>query len=157
MGVMKRMVRTGGSRGIGDNMLMMNFGVGTFFDRSRIQRAVDRAKRRVLVRQGAYVRTVAQHLIHERPGASRPGNPPHSHRGFLRDQIYYAYDLAAESVVIGPRVFTPNRDVPALLEFGGLGFQPGRSGHYPARPYMGPALEQSRPKLAEFWQGSVRG
>ncbi len=140
----------------------LGLGIGVnpsmFFNTRRVRRAVDKAKRRVLIRQGAYLRKVAQHLIHRRPGASRPGNPPHSHVGLLRDQIFYGYDRAAESVVVGPHVFNAGRDVPGVHEFGGT--LPSRRGHraarYPARPYMGPALERSEPKLARFWHDSVK-
>lgn len=130
-----------------------------FFDRRSIARAVDRARRRALVRSGAYVRTVAKRSIRRRKGPSRPGQPPHSHVGLLRDQIFYAYDPRRESVVVGPRVFHEARDVPGVLEFGGtLPVGPrGRAARYPARPYMGPALERSEPKLAEFWRNSVKG
>ncbi len=127
-----------------------------FFNAPAVQQAVDRAKRRVLIQQGAYLRKVAQHLIHRRRGASRPGNPPHSHAGLLRDQIFYGYDRAAESVIVGPRVFKPSVDVPGVLEFGGVLAGPRRFAHYPARPFMGPALERSEPKLAAFWHDSVK-
>lgn len=129
-----------------------------FFNTRRVRDAVDRAKRRVLIRQGSYLRTVARHLIHRRRGASAPGNPPHSHVGLLREQLFYGYDRPAESVVVGPRVFKPNLDMPGVHEFGGT--LPSRRGHraarYPARPYMGPALERAEPKLASFWHDSVK-
>ena len=143
------------ARGLG---LHIGVDPSLFFDTRTVTRAVDRAKRRVLIQQGAYLRKVAQHLIHRRRGASRPGNPPHSHSGLIRDQIFYGYDRAAESVVVGPRVFT-RRDAPGVHEFGGT--LPSRRGkraaRYPARPYMGPALERSEPKLAALWHDSVKG
>lgn len=136
--------------------LDLRIGVDTsmFFSTRAVRQAVDRAKRRVLIQQGAYLRKVAQHLIHRRRGASRAGSPPHSHAGLLRDQIFYGYDRAAESVVVGPRVFNRS-DAPGVLEFGGRHPRTGR--RYPARPFMGPALERSEPKLASFWQDSVKG
>jgi len=126
-----------------------------FFDTRAVRRAVDKAKRRVLIQQGAYLRKVAQNLIHRRRGASRPPHPPHSHVGLLRDHIFYGYDRAAESVVVGPRVFSAALDIPGLLEFGGRHPRTGRQ--YSPRPYMGPALERSGPKLAEIWEDSVKG
>jgi len=125
-----------------------------FFNTRRVRDAVDRAKRRVLIRQGSYLRMVARHMIHRRRGASRPGHPPHSHVGLLRDQIFYGYDRAAGSVVVGPRVFKASRDIPGLLEFGGR--HPRTGAVYQARPYMGPALERAEPKLASFWHDSVK-
>jgi len=128
-----------------------------FFDRKAVRDAVDRAQRRVLVRAGQYVRRVAQHSIHRRYGASRPGHPPHSHSGLLRDQIFYGYDRAAGSVFIGPRLFRAARDVPGLLEEGGVSVWRRRPARYPPRPFMGPALERSEAKIADLWKDSVRG
>jgi len=125
-----------------------------FFDRRRVESAVQRARYRVLRQQGAYLRTVAKRSIQRRKGPSSPGEPPHSHSGLLRGQIFYGYDRATESVVVGPRIFS-RRDVPGLLEHGGR--HPRTRSRLAARPYMGPALARSAPKLAEFWKGSVKG
>ena len=141
------------ARGLG-----INIGVGldttVLFNTRAVTQAVDRAKRRVLVAQGAYLRKIAQHQIPDRRGPSRPGNPPHSHTGILRQRLFFAYDRAAESVVVGPQVFNPS-DAPGLLEHGGLIPRTGKP--LAARPFMGPALERAEPKLASLWHDSVKG
>jgi len=111
--------------------------------------------------------------------ASPPGTPPYTHTGFLRDDILYSYDAVHQSAVIGPwRKPWLNQ----LHEYGGLTpmivvrgprgttwLQRAKSRvrrsnrviktmmvRYPARPFMGPALERSLPKLPQMWANSVR-
>lgn len=155
-----------------------------FFDRPKVQRAVDKAKRRALSRAGAFIRTTAKHSIRKRKGSAPPGSPPHSHVGLLRRLIFFGYDERTDSVVVGPVGFKRS-DAPHVLEFGGkvalktprmmrVG-QPGRDRRgrftrgklrrvdagtklaYAPRPFMGPALEKERPKLPKVWANSVRG
>ncbi len=106
---------------------------------------------------------------------SAPGTPPNTKRGFQKKNTFYAYDPVNRSVVIGPLWFPVINN---LIEFGGsaqyemwanpkgrtcvtLGKTPQRGGpwkhigsrmqHYPARPYMFPALERSQQKIASFF------
>jgi hypothetical protein len=155
-----------------------------FFDRPTVQRAVDKAKRKVLSRAGAFIRTTAKHSIRKRKGTSPPGQPPYSHEGSLRRLIFFGYDKATDSVVVGPIGFGHGR-APSLLEFGGSTktkrslrvrvARPGRDKRgrftkgryrrikagavlrYMPRPFMGPALERERPSLPKRWANSVRG
>lgn len=113
-------------------------------------------------------------------GSSKPGKPPHSRAGDLKHAIMF--EAERSGVVIGP---TENRigDVGRVHEFGGKRNRPnvyytktfgysattGKRGSvmreekrryrptYPARPFMGPALERVIPRLPEHWRGSVRG
>lgn len=48
-----------------------------FFDRPKVRRAVDKAKRQVLSRGGAFIRTTAKRSIRKRKGTAPPGKPPH--------------------------------------------------------------------------------
>lgn len=100
-----------------------------FFNRDKVLRAVDKAKREVLSKSGAAIRLTARHSIRKRKGIALPGQPPHSHEGTLRRFIYFGHDRAADSVVVGPmktnQVFF-SRDrrpvrgtVPSVLEHGG--------------------------------------
>ena len=73
-----------------------------FFDSPAVLRAVDRARRRVLSKQGAFLRTRARSLIRPRKTASAPGSPPHSHTGILRRFLYFSFDSATRTVVVGP-------------------------------------------------------
>jgi hypothetical protein len=86
----------------------------------------------VLSKFGAYVRTAAKSSIRKRKRASAPGSPPSSHTGLLKRFIYFGYDTAARSVVIGPvplnqvsftEDMRPVRGtVPESLEYGGTAY-----------------------------------
>ena len=135
-----------------------------FFDRKRVVRAVDKAKRKVLSRIGAFIRTAARTSIRSRKGTSKPGQPPYSHTGLLRKWILFGSDPQADSVVIGPVGFK-NSQAPHVLEFSGETKAPRwwqkRLGKKRIRirphPFMGPALEKERAKLPAMWAGSVKG
>ena len=132
-----------------------------FFDRKAVTGAVDRATRRVLSRFGAFVRTTAKHSIRKRKAISQPGNPPSSHVGHLRRLIFFGYEPAARSVVIGPTPFRGPAEAPPLLEYGGAARRRDRKGKvvravYRPRPFMGPAFEAERPKLPTMWANSVK-
>ena len=137
-----------------------------FFDSRRVRRAVDRAKRSVLSKAGAFVRRRARQLIRPRRRSARPGEPPSSHTGLLRRFIYFGYERESESVVVGPVPFPgrqpygPRTTVPEVLETGGTvtaaedGEQVTRN--YPGHPFMSPALEAERDNFADLWSDSVR-
>lgn len=135
-----------------------------FFDKQTVLRAVDKAKRAVLSRAGAFIRTTAKHSIRTKKGSAAPGRPPHSHEGSLRRLIYFGYDRAADSVVVGPVGFKRST-APNVLEFGGkTEVKRRRRGKVVKtratvreHAYMGPALEKERPNLPKRWAGSVRG
>ena len=137
---------------------------GLFFDKKAVLSAVDKAKRAVLSKAGAFIRTTAKHSIRTKKGSAPPGKPPHSHEGSLRRLIYFGYDRASDSVVIGPVGFK-RTTAPNVLEFGGKSeVKRRRRGKVvktratiQERPYMGPALEKERPNLPKRWAGSVRG
>lgn len=135
-----------------------------FFDKQTVLRAVDKAKRAVLSKAGAFIRTTARHSIRTRRGSAPPGKPPHSHTGLLRRFIYFGYDRASDSVVVGPVGFSRST-APRALEFGGKTEVKRRRRRgkvvktraiIAARPFMGPALEKERPRLPRHWAGSVR-
>jgi len=146
-----------------------------FFDRAAVIGAVDAAKRKVLSKAGAFIRTAARTSIRKRKGSAPAGKPPHSHEGSLRRLILFGYDRHSDSVVVGPVGFK-NSTAPSVLEYGGpatvtrrrggrggRGGRDGRSGRpesrtvkIASRPYMGPALERERPKLPLLWRNSVR-
>jgi len=136
-----------------------------FFDRKAVRSAVDRTTRRVLSKFGAFVRRGAKSSIRKRKRASTPGEPPSSHTGLLRRFIFFGYDRSQRSVVIGPQRLNERiGDAPRALEHGGTstvieglrGKRKKRRVKMAARPYMGPAFEQEKPKLAAMWAGSIR-
>lgn len=106
-------------------MFTMEFAASKFFDPKAFDRPIAKAKKKILSQFGAYVRKVAQNSI--KTGAatqhSPPGVPPTGHSGSTRykDFIFYFYDAAGDSVVIGGAAL-PRRDsakVPQALERGG--------------------------------------
>ena len=135
-----------------------------FFDRPKVQRAVDAARRRVLSKAGAFIRQEARQSIRKRKGTSPPGRPPYSHVGLLRNLILFGYDERTDSVVVGPVGFKRSK-VPHVLEYGGVTtvtrFRRGkierRRVRIAPRPYMGPALAKELPKFPELWRNSIRG
>jgi len=132
-----------------------------FFDRKVVTSAVNRATRKVLSAFGAFVRTAAKHSIRKRKAVSHPGQPPSSHAGHLRRLIFFGYDPARKSVVIGPTPFRSEVEAPPLLEYGGRARRKDRKGKkvtatYGARPFMSPAFEQEKTKLPALWANSVK-
>jgi hypothetical protein len=92
-----------------------------FFDRRKVQDAMDRTTRRVFSRYGAVTRLDAKRSLRKRKSGapSPPGQPPRSRTGLLRRSIYYAADLRKRSVVIGPVRLSKGDDAPELHEYGG--------------------------------------
>ena len=132
-----------------------------FFDSKAVIGAVDRATHKVFSRFGAFVRTAAKHSIRKRKAVSQPGSPPSSHAGHLRRLIFFGYESARKSVVIGPTPFRGPAEAPPLLEYGGKARRRGRKGRmvmatYRPRPFMGPAFEAEKPKLPAMWARSVK-
>lgn len=134
-----------------------------FFDRAAVIGAVDAAKRKVLSKAGAFIRTAARTSIRKRKASAPAGSPPHSHEGSLRKLILFGYDRNSDAVVVGPVGFK-NSTAPNVLEYGGPAIVTRRRGErresrtvkIAARPYMGPALDRERPKLPLLWRNSVR-
>jgi len=142
-----------------------------FFDRPKVKRAVDRAQRRALSKAGAFIRQRARTSMRKRKGSAPPGSPPYAHEGSLRRLLFFAYDPASGSVVVGPVGFR-NSTAPNTLEFGGRATvtrrrrRPRNDGkrviesrrvRIEARPYMGPALKKELPGIPRAWSNSVRG
>ena len=90
----------------------------------------------------------------------------------LKGGIYYGWDPAERTVVIGPAKLRGAQTygsvtVPELLEYGGtvrlsdraarrLGVRRGTRARYEPRPYMGPAFEVGQQKLDDFWDRSLK-
>lgn len=81
--------------------------------------------------------------------ASKPGTPPHTRRGRLRNAI--VFDVENGNVVIGPTANLMDASAEPH-EYGGM----YKGEMYPARPFMGPALERVRDRLPSFWKDSIR-
>ena len=133
-----------------------------FFDKKAVRDKVDVGTRRVLSKFGAFVRRTARSSIRKRKKPSSPGSPPSSHTGLLKRFIWFGYEPARRSVVIGPARLTQKGrgEAPSLLEYGGTTRLEHRGKRKRAkvrpRPFMGPAFEKEEPKLPAMWKGSVR-
>jgi hypothetical protein len=99
---------------------MINFRIkDMFFDRRQVLDALGRANVKVLSRAGAFIQRRAKTSIRKRKRVSRPGEPPSSHVGTLRDLILFGYDTSRRSVVVGPLPIGTVGIVPPTLEYGG--------------------------------------
>lgn len=90
-----------------------------FFDRQAVIDAIGRGNVKTLGRAGAFIQRRAKSSIRKRKRASRPGEPPSSHVGTLRNLIYFGFDTGTRSVVIGPTPVGAIGRVPPTLEYGG--------------------------------------
>jgi hypothetical protein len=146
--------------------MRLNQAKGLFFDRQKVLNSVGRAERRVLSKFGAFVRRGARSSIRKRKRSSKRGQPPSSHTGLLKRNIFFVYEPVRSSVVIGPiRLNQAIGDAPAALEHGGrtqvlVGRRRKRrkvrTVTIQPRPFMGPAFEREQPKLPQMWKDSVR-
>ena len=133
-----------------------------FFDSKAVLGKVDRTTRKVLSKFGAFVRRTAKSSIRKRKRSAPPGRPPSSHTGMLKKFIWFGYDPARKSVVIGPQRLSQNNrgQAPSLLEHGGttvlLRYGKRKRARYKARPFTGPAMEMEKPKLPAMWANSVK-
>ena len=148
----------------------------SFFDRSKIETAVQRMWKRQLSRFGAFVRQRAKTSLRYRKKPSAPGQPPAAHRtgrrkhvnkktgaikirpvSLLREFIFFGYEQDSNTVVIGPALLRGtkrqgNQTVPELLEYGGN----AGGKRYEPRPFMRPADIKERPKFLESLKNSVK-
>ncbi len=131
-----------------------------FFDSPAVIKAVDAATRKILNHIGGMIRLTAKRSIKKAPthsAVSRPGKPPLSHTGLLKNYIWYSFDPQASSVVVGPVALrAKGKDVPHTLEYGGSTKIKKKNVHIAARPFMAPALNINAPKMAALWKNSIR-
>jgi hypothetical protein len=130
-----------------------------FFDRAAVTSAADRSTRKVLSKFGAFVRQTAKTSIRKRKAVSEPGQPPSSHTGLLKRNIFFVFSPETRSVVIGPILLNQRTDAPRLLEHGDTVVRRRRNRRvrmtYEARPFMGPAFEREQQQLPALWKNSV--
>lgn len=133
-----------------------------FFDTEAIRKQVKKDKRAVFSKMGAFIRTRARSSIRTRKKSSPPGQPPSSHQGSLKRLIFFAYDAATDSVIVGPASFASKQgDARLLLEKGGDVTRRTKAGksvrmHYRGNPYMKPAGDAEAPKFKELIRTMVK-
>jgi hypothetical protein len=132
---------------------------GLFFDRAVVTGSVDKATRKVLSKFGAFVRQSARTSIRKRKATSELEQPPSSHTGLLKRNIFFVFSPETRSVVIGPILLNKPTDAPRLLEHGDTVVRRRRKRRvrmtYEARPFMGPAFEREQQQLPALWKNSV--
>ena len=144
---------------------MIKINTRTFFYNRKVLRLLDRKTHGALKRFGSFVRKTARRSI--RPVGksgkpSKPGQPPKSRRGLLKNFIFYGFDLARRSVVIGPqKIYGLKGKAPSVLEYGGNARTKSKrrtitSSKVSARPYMGPAFKKGKKQLASLWSNNVQ-
>jgi hypothetical protein len=151
---------------------LQNFKAG-FFDRDPVRayliRLIGRANYRGLYRLAMAIRKHAQFSIRERKSSSKPGQPPHSHLGLLKQHIYAAFDVRTNTAVVGPMLLnyvkSAGKPKPTMiLEYGGWTFLRRARGnrvyerriYIEARPYMRPAMEKEIAKAPSYWRDAIK-
>lgn len=130
---------------------MIGATVKTMFSSLTVERKAKDGSIQALDHAAAAIRLTARRSIRRSDKYSDPGTPPNTRKGQLLEAILYAVEKDAGAAVIGPT--WDMMGVSATThEFGGEYM----GGHYPARPFMGPALEAIRPRLPSFWEASIR-
>jgi len=125
---------------------------GAMFDRPHVRRALEWTRYYYLRHMGGYIRKVARSRMTHAAGPSTAPESPHRHGDLLYEQIFYGYDPASRSLVVGPALIDrlqeyPGVTIPELLERGGTVLKEDRKSgrrrtiHFEERPYMRVALE----------------
>lgn len=134
-----------------------------FFDRAKVENAAQRAHLRNLARFGAFVRRRARSSLRKHKAVSKPGLPPSSHTGLIRDRIFFALE-GMQNVVIGPILLNGTKGnglALRALEHGGETFIERRGQRQKvmiaARPFMQPAFDLEIAKAPQLWENSIRG
>lgn len=85
--------------------------------------------------------------------SSKPGEPPRSILNYLRKFLFFAWDAASQSVVIGPALFSGAQGTaPRTLEEGGRAITfNGHTVFIKPRPFMRPAFDAELPGVPRLW------
>jgi len=131
-----------------------------FFDRATVIQHVKDGTKSVLSKAGAFIWRRAKSSIRKRKKIADAGSPPSGHTNRLRDLIFFAFDEASRSVVVGPLFFKKKnggKTVPLLLEEGGVGVNSrGKPATYRKFPFMQPALEKEQHNFPELFANSIK-
>lgn len=134
-------------------MIKLGLTVRWNFDPTLLLREVKEATYRNLGHWAASVRKLARQSMRPSRRPSRRGRPPHTRgkRRNLPNAILYAVEPDGSRAVVGP-AYSRIKTVGKAHEKGGW----FRGRKYPKRPFMGPALMKSLPRVPLFWRDSIR-
>lgn len=120
-------------------------------DATKVTKKADEATLRALYKQAAWIRKVAMQSLVVSDTPSPPGSPPHTKTKRLPKSIRFEVDRGRFTAIIGPDSDRVG-EVGGAHEFGGS----FKKESYPARPFMRPALEKSRPHFEDLYRDSVK-
>jgi len=123
----------------------------TRMDTKKVRRKTKRAGIENLGHAGAAIRLVARRSIRRRKKKSAAGQPPSTRQGQVKRALAYKVEKEKDLVVVGPEEPVVGTSA-AAHEHGGR----YKGDRYEKRPFMGPALEETQPRLPRLWRGSVR-
>ena len=130
-------------------------------DRTRaLRNAVKKGAFKSLHHAAASIRRAAIDSMVFAAKASKPGTPPHAHKGKLRRSIRYSVDET--NVTVGP-AYSAIRSggrppwLGSMHERGGMfrGKKKGTKRYVPARPFMAPALAAASKRFKASWKSSI--
>ena len=130
---------------------MITMKIKTITDMEALLKKARAAAIRNLGLFGGLTRKFAQQSIKVSKDYASPGSPPHSRKGLLKKAIVYAVDKDQQNVIIGPSS-NVIADAGHPHEFGGV----FRGNTYPARPFMGPALNRADAATSQIWKNSIK-
>lgn len=144
--------------------LTINEAKSLFLDSRKIQDKAHRANISGLTLALGVIRKNARRSIRSGRSSSRPGKPPISHTGLLKDNIFYGVERSTVSGVVGPALLNGSTGAPQVLEEGGQimlsngkpMLRDGKPVYIEPRPYMGPAFNYALPVIDDQWRGAVR-
>lgn len=99
--------------------MLVTFKTKSKFNRRAVQQRSDSASVDALYKAGAYLRTAARRKIRKSKNPSRPGAPPHTREGQIRNAILFAVDAGKKIAWVGPSARLIS-DIARYHEFGGL-------------------------------------
>lgn len=133
---------------------------GFFFDRQAVISAITRGERKVLSKQGAFLRGSFRRALRRRKKPSSPGQYPHVHsndRYASLKNTLFAYDPPRHSVYVGPVRINTKHNVPELLTHGGtIRKKNGKTVHIRKRKMIKDKYEEVKDKLNSMWKDSIR-
>ena len=122
----------------------------------------------------ASIRKSAMASMTYQKGPSQPGRPPHAHKGRLRKSVLFDVDESRGTAVVGPSYDAMQSGglppwMASIHERGGTfggdnakrkkskkSMAASKPKKYPARPFMAPAFERAKPRLAAFWANTIK-
>jgi hypothetical protein len=133
---------------------MITMTVQTRMDVKKVMRKAKSANIDSLGRAGAYIMTTARRSIRKqgkRVKSNPPGKPPRTKAKRLPRGIRFKVEKAKERVIVGPTHSSVGRS--------GAAHEHGikhKGDAFAERPFMGPALKITTPKLPANWSGSIK-